>query len=142
MRDQGLGSWPRRRARMTPAKPALVQDGDAIVVRRARRADHPARARAAGARRRARGDRVAFLGLNSIEMVVAMFATARLGAVFVPVNTRLAAPELAYVLEHSGARLLLVEDVLAEPTSVAGGRRRSASTPSCSPAPPARDSTR
>ena len=27
MRDQGLGSWPRRRARMTPSKPALVQDG-------------------------------------------------------------------------------------------------------------------
>ena len=27
MRDQGLGSWPRRRARMTPGKAALVQDG-------------------------------------------------------------------------------------------------------------------
>jgi fatty-acyl-CoA synthase len=46
-------------------------------------------------------------------MVIAMFATARLGAVFVPVNTRLTAPELAYVIEHSGAVLLLVEDALA-----------------------------
>ena len=27
MRDQGLGSWPARRARMTPHKAALVQDG-------------------------------------------------------------------------------------------------------------------
>ena len=63
-----------------------------------------------------RGDRVAFLGLNSLEMVVATFATAKLGAVYVPVNTRLATPELAYVLSHSGATLLIVEDVLAEPT--------------------------
>ncbi len=43
-----------------------------------------------------------------------MFATAQLGAVFVPLNTRLAPPELAYVLEHSGSRLLLAEDALAE----------------------------
>jgi fatty-acyl-CoA synthase len=49
-------------------------------------------------------------------MVVAMFAVAKLGAVYVPVNTRLAPPELAYVLDHCGATLLLVEDALAEPT--------------------------
>lgn len=30
MRDQGLGSWPRRRARMTPGKAALVQDGTSM----------------------------------------------------------------------------------------------------------------
>ncbi len=116
MKDQGLGSWPRRRARMTPAKAALVQDGarmsyaelDEAVTRLA----HGLRARGV-----ARGDRVAFLGLNSIEMVATILATARLGAVSVPVNTRLAVPELAHVLEHSGARLLLVEDVLAEATS-------------------------
>lgn len=114
MRDHGLGSWTRRRARMTPAKAALVQDGVATTY-----ADlHRATTRLAhGLRQRGveRGDRVAFLGLNSVELVVAMFATAQLGGVFVPVNTRLATPELAYVLSHSGARLLLVEDALAGP---------------------------
>ena len=113
MRDHGLGSWTRRRARMTATKAALVQDGTAMSYRELHRATtrlaHGLRARGVQ-----RGDRVAFLGLNSIEMVVAMFAAAKLGAVFVPVNTRLAEPELAYLLEHSGARLLLAEDILAE----------------------------
>ena len=115
MRDQGLGSWTRRRARMTPAKAALVQDGTSMsygdLDRATTRLAHGLRARGVE-----RGDRVAFLGLNSLEMVVAMFAVAKLGAVYVPVNTRLAPPELAYVLDHSGATLLLVEDALAEPT--------------------------
>jgi fatty-acyl-CoA synthase len=113
MRDQGVGSWTRRRARMTPEKAALVQDGRittyAQLHRDATRLAHGLRQRGIG-----RGDRVAFLGLNSVELVVAMFATAKLAAVFVPVNTRLAAPELAFVLEHSEAGTLLVEDVFAE----------------------------
>jgi fatty-acyl-CoA synthase len=101
---------------MTPAKAALAQDGTPMsygdLDRATTRLAHGLRARGIE-----RGDRVAFLGLNSLEMVVAMFATAKLGAVYVPVNTRLATPELAYVLSHSGATLLIVEDVLAEPTS-------------------------
>ncbi len=109
--DNGLGSWPRRRAAMTPGKTALVQDGTATTYaeldRAITRLAHGLRARGVS-----RGERVAFLGLNSVEMVIAMFATARLGAVFVPLNTRLAPPELAYLLEHSGAGLLLVEDAL------------------------------
>ena len=116
MRDGGLGSWTRRRARMTPAKTALVQDGVtttyADLHRGATRLAHGLRRRGIG-----RGDRVAFLGLNSVELVTAMFATAQLGGVFVPVNTRLAPPELAHVLGHSGARLLLAEDALAGATA-------------------------
>jgi fatty-acyl-CoA synthase len=112
MRDQGLGSWTRRRARMTPTKAALVQDATPVTYadldRAVTRLAHGLRDRGVQ-----RGDRVAFLGLNSVEMVVTILATARLGAVSVPVNTRLATPELAYVLHHSGARLLIVEDVLA-----------------------------
>jgi acyl-CoA synthetase (AMP-forming)/AMP-acid ligase II len=100
---------------MTPGKTALAQDGTpmsyAELHRAATRLAHGLRDRGIE-----HGDRVAFLGLNSLEMVVAMFATAQLGAVYVPVNTRLATPELAYVLAHSGATLLLVEDTLAEPT--------------------------
>jgi fatty-acyl-CoA synthase len=97
---------------MTPGKPALVQNGITTTYADLARATtglaHGLRSRGVG-----RGDRIAFLGLNSVEMVIAMFATAQLGAVFVPVNTRLAAAELAYVFEHSGTGLLLVEDGLA-----------------------------
>ena len=122
MRDQGLGSWPRRRARMTPSKAALVQDGTPMsygdLDRAVTRLAHGLRARGVE-----RGDRVAFLGLNSIEMVVTLLATARLGSVSVPVNTRLAAPELAHVLDHSGSRLLVVEDVFADALEAPAGRR-------------------
>jgi fatty-acyl-CoA synthase len=116
MNDHGLGSWPRRRARMTPDKPALVQDATPMSYAEL---DRAVTRLAHGLRRRGvqRGDRVAFLGLNSIEMVVTILATARLAAVSVPVNTRLAIPELVHVLDHSGARLLVVEDVLAEATT-------------------------
>lgn len=106
MKDQGLGSWTLRRARMTPDKPALVQGERTRTY-----ADLERRTRliALGLRERGinRGDRVAFLGLNSIELVETMFAVAKLGAVFLPVNTRLAPPELEHVLSDSGARLLI-----------------------------------
>ena len=112
MRDQGVGSWTARRARMTPGKTALVQDGRATsyaqLHERASRVAVGLRQRGIG-----RGDRVAFLGLNSAELVITMFATARLGAAFLPVNTRLAPPELAFVLSDAGARLLIWDTELA-----------------------------
>jgi fatty-acyl-CoA synthase len=124
MNDHGIGSWPARRARMAPQRRALVQDGvtvtygelDLLVARVAHGL------RAAGVRR---GDRVAFLGLNSVELVVTLFATARLGAVFLPLNTRLAAPELAFILEDSEPALLVwaagFDDVVRSPDVTALG---------------------
>jgi fatty-acyl-CoA synthase len=53
------------------------------------------------------GDRVAYLGPNHPAFVETLFATGALGATFVPLNTRLAVPELAYILADSGARLLV-----------------------------------
>ena len=106
MRDQGLGSWPTRRARMTPGKTALVQAGQTRTY--AELAENTTRlALGLAARGISRGDRVAFLGLNSIALVETMFATAKLGAVFLPLNTRLAPPETAWILADSGAKLLI-----------------------------------
>ncbi|WP_188197163.1 long-chain-fatty-acid--CoA ligase [Nonomuraea sp. SYSU D8015] len=56
------------------------------------------------------GDRVAYLGLNSAAFLVTMLAAFRLGAVFVPVNFRLAEPELESVLEKSGAVTIVCEE--------------------------------
>ncbi len=47
------------------------------------------------------GDRVAYLGLNSPEIIILLFACARLGAVLVPLNWRLAEPEHACMLRQS-----------------------------------------
>lgn len=53
------------------------------------------------------GDRVALVLGNRAEFVVAMLAALRIGAIAVPVGTRLAAEELRYVLEHCQAKLLV-----------------------------------
>ncbi len=106
MKDNGIGSWPARRARMSPHRRALVQDGASLTYaeldRLVDRAAHGLRERGVS-----RADRVAFLGLNSLELVVTMFAAARLGAVFLPLNSRLAPPELAWILDDSEPVLLL-----------------------------------
>lgn len=53
------------------------------------------------------GSIVAWLGLNSREMLATLVACERLGAVLLPLNTRLAAPELAQILRHAGVGHLL-----------------------------------
>ena len=52
------------------------------------------------------GDRVAIWAPNSVEWIIAGLALHSLGAVLVPVNTRMKGPEAAYILERSGARVL------------------------------------
>ena len=59
------------------------------------------------------GDVVALLAYNCIEFLETIFAANRLGAIAMPVNWRLAAPEVRYILEHSGARALVCDAELA-----------------------------
>jgi fatty-acyl-CoA synthase len=58
------------------------------------------------------GDRVAYLLPNIPEMLVAHFAVPLAGGVLVAVNTRLAPPEVHYILQHSGATVLVVDAAL------------------------------
>ncbi len=62
----------------------------------------------------AKGDRIAVLSHNNHGYVVACFALARLGAVTVPVNFMLSAREVGFILEHSGATGVIVEDTLLD----------------------------
>jgi 2-furoate---CoA ligase len=59
------------------------------------------------------GDRVLLALRNRVEHVLAYWALQKIAAVAVPVNFRLAAPELAYVLQDSGARVVVFEDASA-----------------------------
>ncbi|MBC7939216.1 MAG: AMP-binding protein, partial [Chitinophagaceae bacterium] len=54
-----------------------------------------------------RGAIVAWLGHNSWDMLATLVACERIGAVLLPLNWRLAAPELAHIVEHAGAGHLL-----------------------------------
>jgi fatty-acyl-CoA synthase len=60
------------------------------------------------------GDRVAILSLNRPEYLVALFACARLGAMLLPLNWRLAPAELAWIAAAAAPRLLLGEAGFAE----------------------------
>jgi fatty-acyl-CoA synthase len=60
------------------------------------------------------GDRIAVLARNSHAYAALRFAVARVGAVLVPINFMLKAEEAAYVLRHSGARLLCVDGEFAD----------------------------
>ena len=55
------------------------------------------------------GDRVAHLGANSPELLDLLFACARLGAILVPLNWRLAAPEHAWILRDCGASVVVAD---------------------------------
>lgn len=56
-----------------------------------------------------KGDRVAWLGYNNPQMLVLLFALARLGAILVPLNWRLTAAEHRTILEDCSPRLLFCE---------------------------------
>jgi long-chain acyl-CoA synthetase len=59
------------------------------------------------------GDRVAIHWCNSIEGVQLFFAIFKAGLIAVPINIRLKAPEVAWILEHSQPRLFFSEPALA-----------------------------
>jgi acyl-CoA synthetase (AMP-forming)/AMP-acid ligase II len=59
-----------------------------------------------------KGDRVALLAYNTIEWWEIYAALARAGLVAVPINFRLAGPEIAYIVQHAEARAAIVQDDL------------------------------
>jgi acyl-CoA synthetase (AMP-forming)/AMP-acid ligase II len=106
MRNQGIGSWTARRARMSPDRVAVVSDGrewtyDQLHRRSTRFAHALAGLGVDG------GDRVAYLGPNHAVFLETLFGTGQLDAIFVPLNTRLAAPELRWILADSGTSVLV-----------------------------------
>src|SRR5579859_3330121 len=101
------------RAGVVHADRVAVLDGEAVITwaeftERSRR--FASALRASGLRH---GDRVAFVALNSEPLLLANFAVLQAGGVLVPVNTRLNANEIDYLLRHSGSRFVFVSKELA-----------------------------
>jgi fatty-acyl-CoA synthase len=59
------------------------------------------------------GERVAMVSHNSARLMTALFGVSGSGRVLVPINFRLVAEEISYIVEHCGARVLLVDPELA-----------------------------
>lgn len=103
---RSIGTWISRRAEMTPDRIALEIGADrytyADLDARARRAAGALDALGAGP-----GDRVAVLLDSCVEYVDLFFACARIGAIIVPLSTRLAPPELEFMIQDSGSSILI-----------------------------------
>ena len=61
-----------------------------------------------------KGDRVAILSLNRPDYLVLLYACARLGAILVPLNWRLAVAEQLFILSDAAAKVLVLEQAFAE----------------------------
>jgi len=106
VRNAGLGSWPERRLRISPERDAIWFEG--MTTSHAGFADRVRRTAGALAGLGAQaGDRVAWTGGNHPSALETLYACGQLGAIWVPVNARLTAPEVLYVLEHAGASVVV-----------------------------------
>ncbi|MEA2823058.1 MAG: fatty-acyl-CoA synthase, partial [Bradyrhizobium sp.] len=102
-----------RNAAFSPHKPALVFE-DEVLAYRAFFDRIEAAAKALKAEFGVgRGDRVAILSLNRPDYLVLLYACARLGAMMVPLNWRLAAAEQMFILSDAGVKVLVLEQAFA-----------------------------
>ncbi|MGU3586790.1 long-chain-fatty-acid--CoA ligase [Rhodococcus sp. C26F] len=132
----GTGTWQMHRrmtiadqvarhARVRPDRTALSFGGHDLSYRaldqRVNRVSRSLRTR--GVRH---GDRVAILMRNRIEFLESFYAVVRLGAIAVPVNFRLVAPEIGYILADSGAKVLITDGsgLAAAGPALSGGTAR------------------
>ncbi|MEW5736061.1 MAG: long-chain-fatty-acid--CoA ligase [Thermodesulfobacteriota bacterium] len=101
-----IGYFLYKRALLSPKKEALVVGSLRYTYQQLNeRANKLANAmRKAGIKR---GDRVAVLALNEPEYFELYFGLGKIGAIMVPINHRLAPPEVAYIAEDCGAPILV-----------------------------------
>src|SRR4051812_37826892 len=102
-----------RNAAFTPDKPALIFEGQTLTYR----AFYDRIDRAAQGLKTtfgiSQGDRVAIVSLNRPDYLVLLYACARLGAMLVPLNWRLAAAEQLFILSDASPKALFLEQAFA-----------------------------
>ena len=116
-----------RSASVYPNKPAVIYNDTTYTY-----ADFNDRVnRLAGALQQVgvnKGDRVAFMLPNIPQMLEGHFGPMRLGAVLVAINIRLSAREIAYILNHSGAKVLVFDSEFADTVRAMDGHIPSVET--------------
>ncbi len=107
--------WIGHHADLSPNSVALIDDGRDLALTYAQLEDQARRlagwlqSKGAG-----EGDRVAFLSMNTTDVFEALFACAKISAVLVPLNWRLAVPELQFIVNDCRPRVLIYEEVFEE----------------------------
>src|SRR5437660_2408968 len=106
--DISLANWFLQRALRTPERRPLTFEGATTTYGETQAAIEQYATRLAGLGITHRS-RVAFLGQNQPDFLITLFAAARLGAIFVPLNFRLTGPEIAFILGDCGAEVLIAD---------------------------------
>jgi fatty-acyl-CoA synthase len=102
-----MATWFARRAVLSAGRPAVSDGGTGWTY--AEMQQRIERFAAVLYREGIRtGDRVGFLGFNCPDLLVTFFASASLGAIFVPLNFRLTPSELTFIINDSGIAALIV----------------------------------
>jgi fatty-acyl-CoA synthase len=109
-----LSDLIERNAAFTPDKPATIFEGETLsyaafnahIVQTARALKSECGV--------GRGDRVAILSLNRPDYLVLLYACARLGAMLVPLNWRLAVAEQVFILSDASVKVLVLEQAFAD----------------------------
>src|SRR6202050_925337 len=108
-----LSDLIERNAAFTPDKPEIISEGETLTYA-AFNACIGQTARALKAEFGvSRGDRVAILSLNRPDYLVLLYACARLGAMLVPLNWRLAVAEQLFILSDASVKVLVLEQAFA-----------------------------
>ncbi|MEO1614094.1 MAG: AMP-binding protein, partial [Pseudomonadota bacterium] len=118
-----IDRWISGRASSHPDHPAIVFQGEtwSYADFEDRIAETTAALTAAGV---GIGDRIAWYGLNRPEVFSLMFACARLRAILCPLNWRLAAAEIAGIVDDCAPRLVVYDDHFAHPAQALAGEGR------------------
>jgi len=110
----GIGGWLEVHAERRPRDPALFDMGMAESGAAPARLDYGALdarvnqlADLLAARGLRKGDRLAALMLNSAAFIETLFACAKLGAIFLPINFRLSPAEVLFILQDSAAHMIV-----------------------------------
>lgn len=107
--EPNLAAALLRRAELSPARIALIFEGQETTY-----AELGERVRRSASLLKVGGvcfgDRVGYLGFNHPVLLETMFAVQALGAIFVPLNYRLTAQELTFIINDAGMHTLIVDD--------------------------------
>lgn len=103
-----IGDWIQQWSAIRPNATAIIADDVPCTYREL---DHRINklARALTGLGVKKGDRVAVLLHNCREYIEVFFSLAKMGAIIVPINWRLAVPEMGFILRDSGARVMIFE---------------------------------
>ena len=108
-----ISLWIERHAGFYPGRTAIRFQGQAVSYADLANGIERAAAMLSGELGLRRGDRIAWLGGNHPDMLGLLFAAARCGLMLVPVNWRLAPPEIGFILRDAGVKVLFAQHQLA-----------------------------